>query len=95
MSSLEWIKDVVYLMPVAGLIWKAATLSSKVRQNEQDIKEIKTDTAKSSDEILKKLDVISDKLNFMQIDIAILKDFKNTEERKKRSRNEISANNGS
>lgn len=86
MSNLEWIKDVIYLLPIAGLIWKAATLSAKVKQNECDINEIKADTTKSSGEILKKLNLINEKLNLMQIDIAVFKDFKENEERKKESK---------
>lgn len=86
MSSLEWIKDIIYLLPIAGLIWKAATLSAKVKQNENDINEIKADTTKSSGEILKKLDLINEKLNLMQIDIAVFKDFKENEERKKEAK---------
>lgn len=86
MSNLEWIKDIIYLLPIAGLIWKAATLSAKVKQNESDINEIKADTTKSSGEILKKLDLINEKLNLMQIDIAVFKDFKENEERKKEAK---------
>lgn len=80
MSNLEWIKDVIYLLPIAGLIWKGATLSAKVKQNESDIRSLKESTKESSGEILKKLDIINDKLSTMQIDIAIVKDFKETEE---------------
>lgn len=83
MSNLEWIKDIVYLLPICALIWKAAVLSSKVRQNETDIDEIKGDTDRSSREILKRLDIISDKLNLMQIDMAVMKEFKETQEHRK------------
>lgn len=86
MSGLEWIKDIIYLLPICALIWKAAVLSSKVRQNEEDIEEIKGDTEKSSGEILKKLDIISDKLNRMQIDMAVMKEFKETQEHMKNGR---------
>ena len=36
MENIEWLKDVLYLLPVAGLIWKAAVMSSKIKQNEKD-----------------------------------------------------------
>lgn len=80
MTNIEWIKDIIYLLPIAGLIWKAATLSSKVKQNEIDIQRLRENSTTNTAEILKKLDTISEKLNAVQIDIALLKDFKEKQE---------------
>lgn len=37
MSEVAWIQDVIYLLPLVGLIWKAAQQSSEVKQLRKDM----------------------------------------------------------
>lgn len=55
MEEISWLKDVVFLIPIAGLIWKASSLSSKVKEHEAALKEIKTGLKEQVAEILKTL----------------------------------------
>lgn len=43
---------IIFLLPLAVLIWKAATLANRVSKNEEDIKEMKTLVEKQNDAIL-------------------------------------------
>lgn len=79
MSDLIWIKDIVYLLPVAGLIWKAAMMSSKIKQNEKDIEEIKNDVKDQNRNILEALDRINTTMLSIQNDVTILKTYRKIE----------------
>lgn len=79
MSDLTWIKDIVYLLPVAGLIWKAAMMSSKIKQNEKDIEEIKNDVKDQNKNILEALDRINTTMLSIQNDVTILKTYRKIE----------------
>lgn len=50
--NYEWIKDVITLLPIAGLIWKAATQSAKLKELEEKQKELlrKTDKLEADNE---------------------------------------------
>lgn len=50
--TYEWIKDVITLLPIAGLIWKAATQSAKLKELEEKQKELlrKTDKLEADNE---------------------------------------------
>lgn len=79
MSDLIWIKDIVYLLPIAGLIWKAAMMSSKIKQNEKDIEEIKNDVKDQNRNILEALDRINTTMLSIQNDVTILKTYRKIE----------------
>lgn len=79
MSDLIWIKDIIYLLPVAGLIWKAAMMSSKIKQNEKDIEEIKNDVKDQNRNILEALDRINTTMLSIQNDVTILKTYRKIE----------------
>lgn len=79
MSELVWIKDVIYLLPVAGLIWKAAMMSSKIKQNEKEIEEIKGDVKDQNKNILEALDRINTTMLSIKCDVEILKAYRKTE----------------
>lgn len=79
MSELIWIKDVIYLLPIAGLIWKAAMMSSKIKQNEKDIEEIKDDVKDQNKNILEALDRINTTMLSIQNDVTILKTYRKIE----------------
>lgn len=50
--NYEWIKDVITLLPIAGLIWKAATQSAKLKELEEKQKDLlrKTDKLEADNE---------------------------------------------
>lgn len=50
--NYEWIKDIITLLPIAGLIWKAATQSAKLKELEEKQKELlmKTDKLEADNE---------------------------------------------
>ena len=79
MENIAWLKDVIYLLPVAGLIWKAAQLSSKVKQNEKDIELIKGDVKEQNKNILDALDRINTTMLSIQNDVTILKTYRKIE----------------
>ncbi len=67
------IAGIIYLIPVAALIWKAATLSSKVNQNEKDIKEVKQLQAENNKAVLDALNKLNDTMEKVRLDVEILK----------------------
>ena len=50
--NYKWIKDIITLLPIAGLIWKAATQSAKLKELEEKQKELlrKTDKLEADNE---------------------------------------------
>ena len=65
MESFAWIKDVITLLPIAGLIWKAATSASKIKELDEKYRECKarvdslaTDSDRNMERVLSELGVI-------------------------------------
>lgn len=81
MENIEWLKDVIYLIPVAGLIWKASAMSSKVKSNEDKIKEIRTITDRQNEAILASLDKMNTVMTEIQQDVAVLKALRGKDEK--------------
>ena len=50
------IAGVIYMIPVATLIWKAATLASRVKNNEEDIKALQNRMDKDIDKLKEDVD---------------------------------------
>ncbi len=48
--NYEWIKDIITLLPIAGLIWKAATQAAKLKELEGKQKELVSKIDKLGDE---------------------------------------------
>lgn len=67
------IAGILYLLPIAALIWKAATLSAKVNQNEKDIKEIKVLQAENNKAVLDALKQLNTTMEKVRLDVEILK----------------------
>lgn len=83
MESILWLKDLLYILPVAGLIWKAAIMSSKIKQNEKDIAEMKTLSQKQNEAILASLDKMNTVMMEIQQDVAVLKALRGEEKNAK------------
>ena len=73
MESIGWLKDIIYLIPIAGLIWKAATQNAQIKKNADDIKSIKTLTEKQNDEIIKALNRLNDSMQSIRCEIEVIK----------------------
>jgi hypothetical protein len=73
MENISWIKDVILLIPIFALVWKAATLSGRIKQNEEDIKNLKVVAQSQYNTILQKLDEMKDTMSALRLDIEILK----------------------
>jgi hypothetical protein len=73
MEKISWIKDVILLIPIFALVWKAATLSGRIKQNEEDIKNLKVVAQSQYNTILQKLDEMKDTMSALRLDIEILK----------------------
>lgn len=71
------IETVIFLIPLGALIWKAATLASRVSKAETDIKEMKTDiekkVEKQNDTILKTLDQLTVAVQELKVEVAVIK----------------------
>lgn len=67
------IAGIIYLIPVAALIWKAATLSNKVLQNEKDIAAVKQQVSSQSERIIASLEELNKTMNAIKLDVEILK----------------------
>lgn len=82
------IAGVIYLIPIAALIWKAATLASRVTQNEKDIKEVKSLQAENNKAVLDALKQLNDTMEKVRLDVELIKLQKQIEDRQKRRENE-------
>lgn len=67
------IETVIFLIPLAGLIWKAATLASRISKAEADIKEIKPVIEKQNDAILKTLNQLTETVQELKVEVAVIK----------------------
>lgn len=67
------IAGIIYLIPIATLIWKAATLASRVNQNEKDIKKIEIAQAENNKAVLDALNKLNETMEKVKLDIEIIK----------------------
>ena len=79
MENIEWLKDVIYLIPLMALVWKGASLSGKVKQNESDIKELKSGIKEQFSEILASLKSMNSIMQSLKTDIDVLKALRKNE----------------
>jgi hypothetical protein len=73
MNQIEWLKDIIYILPIATLIWRFALMSARVKQNEKDIAEMKTLSQKQNEAIIASLDKMNTVMIEIQQDVAVLK----------------------
>lgn len=81
MENIEWLKDVIYLIPVATLIWRFALMSARVKQNEKDIAEMKTLTQKQNESIIINLNKLQDIMSEIRTDVSVLKALRGKDEK--------------
>lgn len=73
MNSIEWIKDVIFMLPIAGLIWKAAIQSAQMKQNTKDIESIKKDSETNQQKILGALNNMNSIMQQLKLDVEVIK----------------------
>lgn len=73
MENITWLRDVIYVIPVAILIWKAATQSAQIKRNTDDIKSIKSVVEKQNDEIIKMLNRMNESIQAVRCEVEIIK----------------------
>jgi hypothetical protein len=73
MNQIEWLRDIIYVLPIATLIWRFALMSARVKQNEKDIAEMKTLSQKQNEAIIASLDKMNTVMIEIQQDVAVLK----------------------
>lgn len=42
MNQIEWLKDIIYILPLAALIWKAASLAAEQKLLRKEVDYLKT-----------------------------------------------------
>ena len=79
LSDVSWIKDIIYILPLAGVIWKGATMNSQVKRNAEEIKECKDIIKEQNNAIIAALNKISDTMNDVKLDVSVLKALRDNE----------------
>lgn len=69
----DWIKDVIYMLPIAGLIWKASTQASQIKQNTKDIETLKAESENNQKQILSSLQDMNKIMSQLKTDVEIIK----------------------
>lgn len=73
MNNIEWIKDVILILPIAGLIWKAAMQSAQIKQNTKDIESIRKDSETNQQKILGALNSMNNIMQQLKLDVEVIK----------------------
>lgn len=73
MNNIEWIKDVIFILPIAGLIWRAAMQSAQIKQNTKDIESVKKDSETSQQKILSALNSMNSIMQQLKLDVEVIK----------------------
>lgn len=90
MDKIDWIRDVIYLLPIAGIIWKGALMSAKIKENAKEIEECKTVIQKQNDAIIESLNRLTNTMNDIKTDVSVMKALRDQELANKRSRSKSS-----
>lgn len=69
----DWIKDVIYMLPIAGLIWKASNQASQIKQNTKDIENLKAESENNQKQILSSLQDMNRIMSQLKTDVEIIK----------------------
>ena len=80
MENIDWIKDIIYILPLLAIVWRGALLASRVKQNEKDIEELKITQRDQNKQILESLTKLNDTMIEIKTDVALLKALRDKEE---------------
>ena len=71
---MNWAKAVITLLPLLGLIWGASTLYSQVRQNTNDITELKQAQSTQLDRLTAQIGDLNLNVRELQTEIRMLRE---------------------
>lgn len=70
MDKLGWLRDIIYVLPLAALIWKAAYLASEQKYQRQELERLQDIVARNkvlADDVMKS---VASSLNDLKIAVA-------------------------
>jgi len=70
MDRLGWLRDIIYVLPLAALIWKAAYLASEQKYQSQELEKLQDIVARNkvlADDVMKS---VANSLNDLKIAVA-------------------------
>lgn len=69
----DWISDLIYLIPLAAIIWKGALMAAQIKENQKDIDELKRLTGEQNRQILESLNTLNASITEIKVDLAEIK----------------------
>lgn len=69
----EWISDLIYLIPLAAIIWKGALMAAQIKENQKDVDELKRLTGEQNRQILESLNTLNASITEIKVDLAEIK----------------------
>lgn len=69
----QWISDLIYLIPLAAVIWKGALMAAQIKENQKDIDELKRLTGEQNKQILESLNTLNASITEIKVDLAEIK----------------------
>ena len=69
----SWISDLIYLIPLAAIIWKGALMAAQIKENQKDIDELKRLTGEQNKQILDSLNSLNASITEIKVDLAEIK----------------------
>lgn len=69
----QWISDLIYLIPLAAIIWKGALMAAQIKENQKDIDELKRLTEEQNKQILESLNTLNASITEIKVDLAEIK----------------------
>jgi len=69
----QWISDLIYLIPLAAIIWKGALMAAQIKENQKDIDELKRLTGEQNKQILESLNTLNASITEIKVDLAEIK----------------------
>ena len=69
----EWISDLIYLIPLAAIIWKGALMAAQIKENTKEIDELKRTVDGQNKQVLDSLTQLNASITEIKVDLAELK----------------------
>lgn len=70
MNQIEWLKDIIYILPLAALIWKAASLAAEQKSLRKEVDLLKSQNFAEKSALQQSLDKVIDDINEVKISVA-------------------------
>jgi len=70
MNRIEWLKDIIYILPLAALIWKAASLAAELKYVREQVNVLKSQYFSEKSALQQSLDKVIDDINEVKISVA-------------------------